>query len=90
MTYMPVAADKAPLEIGMNEDGSILIDTTGSINLPDLTIDPRDGGEYSSEIGVIQQVLDLVQLAQDQVPAPIQTGLTDIYNNTTEGLPRVD
>lgn len=86
VTYIPVIADKPLLEIGMTEEGRLLLDTTGSIDLPDLTIDPRNGGEYTSEIPVIQQVLDVVQLVQDQVPAPIQSVANELFNNVVGNL----
>lgn len=63
-----------------NEKGQLSLDTTKSINLPDLTFDPRDGGQYTSEIPVVQATLDQIQFVQDQVPAPIQSTGTDIYN----------
>lgn len=86
VTYVPVITDKPLLEIGMTEEGRLLLDTTGSIDLPDLTIDPRNGGEYTSEIAAIQQVLDVVQLVQDQVPAPIQSVPNELFNNVVGSL----
>lgn len=68
----------------LNNDGLLLgVDTSDGIDLPDLTIDPRNGGQYESEIPLVQNVLDLVQLAQDQVPAPIQTAGNELYNKIT-------
>lgn len=86
VTYVPVLADKAPIEISMTDEGRILLDTTGSIDLPNLTIDPRDGGEYTSEVQIVQNALDLVQLLQDQVPAPIQTALNETYDSIGKNL----
>lgn len=73
-----------------NKEGFVLdVDTSDGIDLPDLTLDPRDGGTYTSEIPLVQQALDVVQLLQDQVPAPIQTVGNEIYNKITgsEGTP---
>lgn len=71
------------------QDGGILIDTTNGVDLPDLTFDPRNGGQYESEIPLVQNAFDLVQLVQDQVPAPIQTAGNELYNKITgsEGQP---
>lgn len=68
----------------MREDGTLLaIDTSEGIDLPNLTIDPRDGGTYESEIEAIDPALELLQAVQDQVPAPIQSAGNDLYNNIT-------
>lgn len=84
--YTPVATEKAPLEIGMTDEGRVLLDTSGGIDLPDMTVDPRNGGEYSSELEVVQAILDLVQVTQDQVPIPIQAAASDTYNNILGNL----
>lgn len=84
VTY--VAQDKKPVEIGMTEEGRLLLDTTGSIDLPNLVVDPRDGGTYTAEIPVIQSVLDIIQEAQDQVPAPIQTTANELYDTLSGSL----
>lgn len=74
--------------IGGGEDAPLLgIDTSNGIDLPDLTFDPRNGGEYSSEIEAVQTALDVLQLVQDQVPAPIQTAGNEIYNKIAGNLP---
>lgn len=65
-----------------DENGFLLnIDTSKGIDVPDLTIDPRDGGNYASEIPLVDSALEVVQLLQDQVPAPIQTAGNDLYNS---------
>lgn len=67
-----------------DDSGMLLgVDTSDGIDLPDLTIDPRDGGTYESEIPLAQQVFDIVQLVQDQVPAPIKTVGNEIGNKIT-------
>lgn len=68
----------------LNDEGTLVdIDTSNGLDLPDLTIDPRNGGDYYSEIESVQQVLDIVQLVQDQVPAPIQSVGNELYNKIT-------
>lgn len=68
----------------MRDDGTLLaIDTSEGVDLPDLTIDPRNGGTYESEIEAIEPALEVLQAIQDQVPAPIQTAGNDLYNQIT-------
>lgn len=67
-----------------DKEGPLLgVDTSDGIDLPNLTFDPRDGGQYESEIPLVQNAFDLVQLVQDQVPAPIQTAGNELYNKLT-------
>lgn len=72
-------------EVGLlTEEGFLLdIDTSKGLDLPDLTIDPRDGGDYSTEVAYVQPVLDTVQFVQDQVPSPIQSTANTIYDKIT-------
>ncbi|HEX4843185.1 MAG TPA: hypothetical protein VFV57_05900 [Limnobacter sp.] len=64
------------------QGGTVFVDS-GPLDLPDLVIDPRDGGNYHSENAVLQSILDSVQTLQDWVPTPIQSMATDTYNGLT-------
>lgn len=71
----------------LDENGFLLnLDTSKGINLPDTTIDPRDGGTYTSEIPLADDALQIVQLLQDQVPTPIQSLGNTTYNAIVEGI----
>lgn len=67
------------------EDGAVMIDS-GALDLPDMVLDPRDGGNYHSEIHELQRALDAVKMVQDWVPASIQSTATDAYNKLTTGI----
>lgn len=66
------------------ESGTIGIDS-GAFDLPDTTLDPRNGGNYQTEIATLQPALDAVQAVQNWVPTPIQSAATDEYNELTAG-----
>lgn len=77
-------------ELTMTEEGRFKLDTSKGIDLPDVTFDPRDGGTYESEIPAVQEVFDVAQLVQDQVPQPIQSTGTDLYNTAIGFKPDAD
>lgn len=87
--YSPkVEQDFVPEIEFFNEHGDLLnVDTSKGIDLPDLTVDPRDGGTYESEIALIQPAFDLIDLVQNQVPAPIQSVGNDLYDKLTGTTP---
>lgn len=78
------------LNVGVNDKGQFQLDASDLVDLPDVTIDPRDGGEYTSEVPIVQSVLDIIQEAQNQVPAPIQSLGTDTYNTVLEATLNVN
>lgn len=76
--------DMTPEVEVINEDGVLLsLDTSDGVDLPNVTVDPRNGGTYESEIETAQDVFDVIQQGQDQVPEPIQTKGNDLYNQIT-------
>lgn len=82
--------DMPMLNVGVNDKGQFQLDASDLVDLPDVTIDPRDGGEYTSEVPIVQSVLDIIQEAQNQVPAPIQSLGTDTYNTVLEATLHVN
>lgn len=67
----------------MENDKLLFLDTHDK--LPELVLDPRDGGNYTSEIPAVQAALDVLQAVQDQIPTPIQSTANDIYDKLTGG-----